>query len=513
MAMRYISGGRSLEQADLDDLARRIASGLAERGVGDGDAVGLLLVNEIEVIVCWQALSLIGAYAVPINWRSTPSEVSYIAADAGLKAIVAHDAVRQVAREALAGQGGVVVSVPLPAQTAAALSLPAGERPHDEAYVDWDTWLSAQVPWSGDPQPARPAVIYTSGTTGKPKGVMRSAHLSAEARELQARNVAPVWGSEDHMRTLLLAPLYHSAPSAYIRSAIAAAKTDGEIHMQPRFDAETVLRTIESARITHLWMVPTMFVRLLQLPAEVRERFDVSSLRNIVHSGAPCPVDVKTRMIEWFGPVINEFYGSTETGPVTYATSADYLKRPGTVGRALEACRVEIVDADGRPLPPNTPGEIAAANGTYADFTYRHREADREQLDAGGLLRTGDIGVLDEDGYLFIKDRLKDMVISGGVKVYPAEVEEVLLQLPNVQDAAVFGLPDEVYGERLAAAVSLGSAEPGAADRIRADLRERLASVKVPRTVFVLDDFPRADNGKVSKARLRQLVTTTGDHE
>ncbi|MFJ9562817.1 AMP-binding protein [Streptomyces fuscichromogenes] len=510
MAMRYISGGRTLEQADLDDLARRVASGLAEQGVGDGDGIGLLLVNEIEVIVCWQALSLLGAYAVPLNWRSTTAEVSYIAADAALKAIVAHDTVRGVAREAL-GDGGMVVSVPLPAETADALSLPRQTAPG--AYVDWNDWLTTQPPWPGDFRPARPAVTYTSGTTGKPKGVMREAHLSAEARELQARHVAPVWGSEDHMRSLLLAPLYHSAPSAYIRSAIATAKTAGEIHMQPRFDPETVLRTIESARITHLWMVPTMFVRLLQLPAEVRERYDVSSLRNIVHSGAPCPVDVKTRMIDWFGPVINEFYGSTETGPITYATSADYLKRPGTVGRVLEACRVAIIDADGRRLPPNTPGEIAAANGTYADFTYRHRESDREQLDAGGLLRTGDIGVLDEDGYLFIKDRLKDMVISGGVNVYPAEVEEVLLQLTNIQDGAVFGLPDEVYGERLAAAVSLAAPEPGAADRIRAELRERLASVKVPRTVFVLDDFPRADNGKVSKARLRQLVTTTADNK
>ena len=257
------------------------------------------------------------------------------------------------------------------------------------------------------------------------------------------------------MRTLLVAPLYHSAPTAYIRSAMGAARTGGEIHFLPKFDAETALAMISEHRITHMWMVPTMFIKLLALPDEVRAKYDVSSIRNIVHSGAPCPIGVKLRMIEWFGPVINEFYGSTETGPVTYAGAEDYLAHPGTAGRVLDLCRIEIVDADGNILPRGEIGEIAAANTTYPDFTYRNRDSERNDLDVAGLIRSGDIGLIDADGFLFLKDRKKDMVISGGVNLYPAEVEDVLLQLDNVRDGAVFGLPDEVFGERLVAAVSL----------------------------------------------------------
>lgn len=505
--MRYISQAREFDQTDIDELARQAATGLHGLGIGDSDAVALMMVNEVEILVCNQALAMLGAYSVPISWHSSVDELAYITTDAQVKAVIAHGALAQVAAEAIPTDLPLVV-VDLPVETARPLRLDTAPPAPARSHLRWSEWMAGNEAWTGEPRPPRPAIIYTSGTTGKPKGVVRSAHSSEEAQAVQARNVAKVWGVTEGMRTLLMAPLYHSAPSAYLRASIRAGGPEGEVHFLPRFDAEEALRIIGAARITHMWMVPTMFVRLLDLPEKVRSRYDVSSVVNVIHSGAPCPVGVKQDMIEWFGPVINEFYGSTEVGPVTYATSADYLAKPGTVGKVLDGCRVEILDTEGAVLPRGTVGEIAAANTTYADFTYNNRDSERDELDSGnGVLLTGDIGILDDDGYLFIKDRKKDMVITGGVNLYPAEVEDVLLQLDNIVDGAAFGLPDPVFGERMVAAVSLASPEEGAEERIIGELKAKLSSIKVPRQIFVLADFPRSDAGKVAKNKLRALVS------
>ena len=503
--MRFISLERSFDQAEFDDTARRAAQGLERLGVQEGDAVGLLMVNEIEFLVLTEALALLGAYPVPIGWHNTADEVGFVVRDAELRVLVCHDVLARTAVAAVPPDV-VLVVVPLPGPTAEAMRMEPPAADVDREHVAWEPWLADQLPWAGEPRAARPAIVYTSGTTGKPKGVVREAHLTSEAREQQARMVSRVWGAEPGMRTLLMAPLYHSAPAAYVRAAMALNRDQGELHLMPRFDAEGALRTIERAQITSIWAVPTMFVKLLQLPPEVRRRYDVSSLSNVVHSGAPCPVQVKLDMIEWFGPVINEFYGSTEVGPITYATSADYQARPGTVGRVLDGCRVAIVGDGGALLPPGTTGEVAAVNSTYARFTYRNRDSERDELDFEDLVLTGDVGLLDEDGYLFLKDRKKDMVISGGVNLYPAEIEDVLLQLANVRDGAAFGIPDEVFGERMVAAVALVEAEPDAPARIERELRERLSPTKVPKRIFIVEEFPRTAAGKVAKHLLRAAV-------
>ena len=506
-AIRYVSGARRFEQADVDAQARRAASGFAALGVGEGDGVGLVLVNEVEVLVCHQALAMLGASAVPMSWHSTPDEIAYIALDAGLAAIVAHDVTVQAVEQAvgrIAGARLPVVVVETPDDTAEALHLPRGSA--SSTAVRWEDWQREQPEWDGVLHEPRPAVIYTSGTTGKPKGVLREAHTDVAARELHAASTGVIWGARDGGRTLLIAPLYHSAPLAYTRGAIRAARTSGQLHLLPRFDAERVLATIEAERITSVWMVPTMFMRLLALPEETRSGYDLSSLTNVLHSGAPCPVDVKLRLIEWLGPVVNEFYGSTETGPITYATSEDYLAHPGTAGRLLEHCRAAVVDDRGREVPVGETGELAVANSTYASFTYRNREAEREGIDLAGLILTGDVALFDEDGFLYLKDRKKDMVIAGGVNLYPAEVEDVLLQLPNVRDGAAFGVPDADFGERLVAAVALEHPEPDVEARVLNDLRARLSRPKVPKQILVVDDFPRSDTGKVAKHRLRSLL-------
>jgi long-chain acyl-CoA synthetase len=298
----------------------------------------------------------------------------------------------------------------------------------------------------------------------------------------------------------LVAPMYHSAPNSY---ALRAVRQGELVVLLPRFDAEQLLRIIAEERITHLFMVPTMFVRLLNLPDAVRAQYDVSSLEWIIHAGSPCPPAVKQAMIAWLGPIIHEFYGGTESGCVTFADSADSLRHPGTVGRAIDGARIEIRRDDGSLAPAGEPGEIFMRILYLPDFTYIGRPDLRQEIEANGLITCGDVGYLDADGYLFICDRKRDMVIVGGVNVYPAEIEGVLIGMPGVHDCAVFGIPHPDYGEALMAVVQ---PEPGASldpTDIRAYLTAHLAGYKVPRTIELRDDLPREESGKIFKRRLR----------
>jgi len=273
--------------------------------------------------------------------------------------------------------------------------------------------------------------------------------------------------------------------------------------LQPRFEAEELLRLIEQYRITHLHMVPTMFVRLLRLPEAVRRRYDLSSLEFVVHGAAPCAMHVKQAMIEWWGPVIHEYYGATETGLVTLHTAEEALRKPGTVGQPLPGVTVRIYDDAGRILPPGEIGEVYSRREGGVDFTYHGMPRKRQDIERDGLVTLGDVGYLDEDGYLFLCDRKNDMVISGGVNIYPAEIEMTLLLLSGVRDCAVFGIPHEDFGEALCAYVE---PEPGAAldeAAVRAFLSERLADFKVPRVIRFETGLPREDSGKIMKRKLR----------
>jgi long-chain acyl-CoA synthetase len=302
------------------------------------------------------------------------------------------------------------------------------------------------------------------------------------------------------IRTVITGPVYHSAPNLY---ALSAARDGGLVVLQPRFDAEDLLRQIEQHRITHLHMVPTMFVRLLKLPAEVRGKYDLSSLKFVVHAAAPCPPDVKRQMIEWWGPIINEYYGGTETGGAVFHTAEEALKKPGTVGRPIPGAVVKILDAAGKELGPGKIGEVYLRIGGFPDFTYNGMDDKRHEVERNGLITCGDVGYLDEEGYLFLCDRVRDMVISGGVNIYPAEIEAVLIGMPGVQDCAVFGIPDEEYGESLAAFIQPQPNATLTADAVRAWLRERVAGYKVPKMVEFRAELPREDSGKIFKRKLR----------
>jgi len=497
---RVISGAREVSRDALIERAACAATGLGELGVGAGDAIGVVLRNDFAFFEASYAAQRLGAYSVPVNWHGRSREIAYVLNDCGAKAIVAHADLLPEVGPAMPS-GVPLFIVPTPPEIAAAYGVTDKLcQPPVDALL-WEDLVTCFPPLPEAPAGAISSMIYTSGTTGNPKGVRR-LNNGSETAELFASLAGSGFGLSPNrvMRAAITGPLYHSAPNAY---GLQAVRTGALAILQPRFDAEELLRLIEQYRITHLHMVPTMFVRLLRLPEEVKRKYDLSSLEWVIHGAAPCPVEVKRAMIEWWGPVIYEYYGATETGIATFHTSEEALRKPGTVGRPPPGGTVRIYDADGRLLPAGEVGEIYLWLDGFPDFTYHGLDDERREVERDGLVTLGDVGFLDEDGYLFICDRARDMVISGGVNIYPAEIEMALLAMPGVRDCAVFGIPDEEFGEKLCAHIEpdpearLGPAE------VMTFLRRRLADFKVPR-VFAFDPaLPREDSGKIIKRKLR----------
>ena len=309
-------------------------------------------------------------------------------------------------------------------------------------------------------------------------------------------------GTGERVATIIAGPMYHAGPNAAARFAIAA---NARVIMMPRFDPEAFLALIESQRITHLYMVPTMFIRLLALPEDVRSRYDLSSVQWVIHTAAPCPPHVKRAMIAWWGDVINEYYAATETFPTAFISAAEWTEHPGSVGRPPPGVSIRILDDEGSPAPAGVTGEVFAACRGLPDFTYHNAEQKRRDAERDGYVSVGDVGYLDEEGYLYLCDRKSFMIISGGVNIYPAEIESEILRIEGVKDAAVFGIPDPEFGERPAAHVEL---YPGAlitAEEIQAALAGSLARYKIPRTIRFEQQLPRDDNGKIYKKPLRDL--------
>ncbi len=484
---------------DLERRARRIATGLEAMGVGPGQCVAVLMRNDAPFLEVSYAVMRLGAYAVPLNWHFKGEEIAYILADCGAKALFGHaDLITGIADHL--PEGLPVFGVEVPASVRAAYGLPAsGPMPAGaRAYEDF---ISACPEHAGPARPAPMSMIYTSGTTGAPKGVRRVAQTAEQTAVLDELR-ATIYGLKPGIRALLPGPLYHSAPNSF---GLRAGKIADLLVLMERFDAEEFLRVVEREAIDTVFMVPTMFIRLLKLPEEVRAKYDLSSLRHVIHAAAPCPADVKTAIIKWFGPVVYEFYGGTESGPVSFANSEDALKKPGTVGRVSPGAFVRILDEEDNILPQGAVGEIFSTMPVYPDFTYHNKEALRAEIDRDGYITCGDMGYLDEEGYLFICDRRRDMVISGGVNIYPAEIEAVLHAMPGVSDCAVFGIPDPEFGESLMAVVEPLKGAELCPEAIRAFLTEALANYKVPRRVEIRHGLPREDSGKIFKRRLRDV--------
>lgn len=483
-------GARVSTYPDLFARALRATSGLHELGVGAGDRVALLLRNSLEFLEASIATVPLGASAVPINWHWRGEEIAHVLLDSGAKVLVVH-AELWPAISTSVPQGVALVVVPGDGEAAAELP---------ERALQWPEWLARNEPWGQPPEEAPVSIIYTSGTTGRPKGVVRAPATEYQREAAQAL-LGEIFQFGADERTVIPAPMYHTAPNVY---ALAVARRGMDMTIMQRFDAEEFLRIVERERVTVVQMVPTMFVRLLALPEHVRSRYDLSSLRWVVHAAAPCAPEVKRAMIEWLGPIIVEYYGGTETGPVTFCSSEEWIAHPGTVGRPLDRAAVKILDEDGRELPAGSSGEVYMWLDVWPDFTYAGDEEKRRSIERDGLVSCGDIGYLDADGYLYLNDRRSDMVISGGVNVYPAEIEACLQSLEGVRDCAVFGIPDAEFGEALAAHIELADGARLGAEAVREHVRARLAGYKAPRVVEFSDSLPREDSGKIFKRRLRE---------
>jgi long-chain acyl-CoA synthetase len=480
--------------------AQRAARGFTELGVKEGDAVAVILRNDFAFFEASFATQQLGAYSVPVNWHGKTPEIAYVLKDCGAKAVIAHaDLMPQVGPAV--PDGLPILVVPTPPEIAASYTVPAALCEPPAGLQLWDDWVEGFAPLPGSPAGAISSMIYTSGTTGNPKGVRRL--LNPEGAGAMARLAKIVFGIEPgvEMRTVVTGPLYHSAPNFF---GLYAVRDGGLAVLQPRFNEIELLEIIQTYRITHVHLVPTMFVRLLRLPEDVKRRYDVSSLKVVVHGAAPCPGDVKRRMIEWWGPVIVEYYGGTETGAVCFNTSAEALKKPGTVGRPLPGGNVRIVGEDGKPLGPREVGEVYLWIDGFPNFTYHNNPEKRAACERDGLVSIGDVGYLDEDGYLFLCDRKNDMVIMGGTNIYPAEIEAELVNMPGVQDSAVFGIPDEEFGERVAAYVQPRDGAKLTDADVRAYLKERVASYKIPHVIKFAAELPREDSGKIMKRKLRE---------
>jgi len=488
-ALVMAGSGRTLTYRELDERSLRLAHVLQDAGLETGDVAALLSDNRPEAYeVYWAALRS-GLYVTAVNHNLSADEVSYIVRDCGAKALVVS---------------------PAKSGLAAAVDVEVGTRLTFEG--DYEAALAAGSTEPLAEQPHGEDLLYSSGTTGRPKGIKPPLPPIRvdEPGYVYPTVFGALYGFDPDTVYLSPAPVYHAAP---LRFGGVIHSLGGTLVMMERFDAEDFLRAVAEHRVTHTQMVPTMFVRLLKLPDEVRTSYDVSSLRAVIHAAAPCPVEVKRRMIDWLGPIVHEYYASTEANGATFIDSETWLTHPGSVGTALMGV-LHICGDDGREL---APGEIGTVYFEREQLTFRYhnddeRTASTQHPDHPTWTTVGDLGYVDEEGFLYLTDRKAFMIISGGVNIYPQEVEDLFSLHPKVTDIAVLGVPDEEMGERVVAFVQPA---PGveAGDELAAELtayaRDRIAHFKVPREVHFREELPRTPTGKMVKGRLREEYSAT----
>jgi len=474
--------------AQLDGSAHAIALALCDLGLGVRDHVCVWMENRLEFLQVAWATHYAGLNYTFLSTRLTPDEAAYIIGDSGAGVVVVSDGIegdRLAATRDLVGADVQFVAIGSSATDPLLLELAAKHA--GERLVD---------PVEGSD------LTYSSGTTGRPKGVLRPFTGQPLGTTLVPGRMGKAFlGMGADTVYLSPAPMYHTAPLRWSMDVIALG---GTAVVLDKFDAEGVLAAIERYRVTHAQFVPTMFTRLLRLPEEVRARYDVSSLRAVVHAAAPCPRPVKQAMLDWWGPVVHEYYGGTEAAGLCWVTPQEWLARPGTVGRAVLG-RVEIVGPDGGILGPGEDGLVYFADGN--SFSY-HNDPSKtaEAVRGDGASTMGDIGHLDAEGYLFLTDRATNMIITGGVNVYPQEAENLLVTHPSVADVAVIGVPHPEFGEEVKAIVQpADGVQPGPEleKELIAFCRESLADLKCPRSVDFRSDLPREPTGKLLKRLLR----------
>lgn len=487
---------------ELDRRVNRLIHALRRLGLKPDETIAIHSGNRREYVEIMAAAAHSGLRYVLVNWHWTADELAYVLDDSRARVLFSDAAFADVAVTASRTAGELVARVSLRGPDGAGVP----------GFTDYEDLLAGAPDTEPEGQVAGTQMIYTSGTTGRPKGVVHAraggpppvSELRATMEGLKALLALPETG-----RTLLVGPVYHSAQWAWSFGPFLAGFP---LVIRRAFDPAETLDLIDAHRITNVHLVPTQFVRLLRLPDERRAAFDGSSLVAVWHGAAPCSPEIKRRMIEWWGPVIWEYYGSTESSIVNVVSAREWLDRPGTVGRATGIAEVFVLRDDGTPCEPGEAGQIWYRPAGDGDVSYwRDEEKTRAIHRADRTFTSGDVGHVDEDGYLFVTDRIIDMIVSGGVNIYPAEIEGALITHPGVRDVAVFGVPDDEFGEQVKAAVSV---EDGyeAGDALAADLvgwcRERLAGYKAPRSVDFVAEMPRTPTGKLYKRLLRDPYWT-----
>ena len=485
-------------RADFLHRVKCLATVFTDLGVGADDAIAVLLRNDTFYMEVVEACRYIGAYFVTLNWHGAPAEIIDILEDSQSKLLIGHSDLTAKFTADL-DISIPILAVPTPAQLVAAYSVDPAIYEGQRNVFDL---LKTARPIDHEPLRARGMLAYTSGSTGRPKGIRRLVDLEGPDRydTYKALAVGLLHLSPGD-RFYTAAPLYHSAPNAL--STMCLASGYSELYIAPKFDPEGFLADIERFQITHCYLVPTMMVRLLKLPEDIRNKYDVSSFRFGVSTGSAWPTDVKRAMIDWFGPVFYECYGASEIGFITLISSEEALRKPGSVGKVLEGGSIKIIDDDGNELPTGEAGSIYIDLPQFGDFSYSNTEGDLKGQRHGKHATVGDVGYLDDDGYLYISDRKKDMIISGGANIFPAEIEAALIEMPEVFDCAVFGAPHEEFGEMIVAAVQSVGDKEVTLDEVQSFLADKIARFKIPRKLDIHSELPREDSGKIFKGRLR----------
>ena len=480
----------ALSWAQVNDILNRVVNALGTLDLGPDQRVAVLAENSVETVLAHLGGLLAGASTVPVNFHLNAEEVAFILEDSGARALFV---------------GPQTAPIGLEASARAGVPLVIGWRLGNEHSANsWEEWLAGASPAEPSPDVTpRPNLVYTSGTTGRPKGVELPPTMFAGGGTMRehvaALSKSPLATVGTH---LVVGPMYHTGPLSGVRVLAAGVP----VVVLPRFDAEDVLQAIDEFHVESTVMVPTHFIRLLALPDDVRARYDVSSLRLVAHTGASCPIDVKRNMIDWFGPVLQDSYGATEVGTTCTISSEDWLQHPGSVGRTVPPFRAIIIDDDNNEVPAGTEGRLFFEDATGRGIVYL---GDPEKTAKAhlrpGVFTLGEIGYITDDGFVYITDRFSDMIVSGGVNIYPAEAEQVLTQHPKVGDVTVIGVPNRDMGEEVKAlVVPSDHADPPRADELIAWCRERLAGYKCPRSVDIVDSVGRNAMGKVNKRELRK---------
>jgi long-chain acyl-CoA synthetase len=480
--------------SELNDRVNRLINGLRSLGFSVGDTIALLCSNRHEYMEANSAAFNAGGVLVPVNWHLAPDELAYILKDSNAKVVIAD-----------AKFGEAIADAAEQVDVAIGLAVGGGSIPGFASYEDLLASSKSDEPPG---QVGGGNMFYTSGTTGQPKGVRSTAlHVGGPVEGLLAtvQGLASLLDFEPDGRVFVNSPLYHAGPYAF---AMTHAAFGGFVLLRDKFDAAESLQLMDDNDIRQAYYVPTHFVRFLKLDDDTKKSFKGESIKFVWHTGAPCPPGVKRQMIDWWGPVIYEYYGASEgVGAGTKVSPHEWLERPGTVGKPLPTCELLVLDDDGNRLGPREVGQVWFKNLLGVDFEYlgaleKTKGAHREP----GVYTYGDVGYVDDDGYLFLSDRKIDMIVSGGVNIYPAEIEAVMITHPKVADVAVFGVPNEEFGEEVKAAVQLAAGAEDAEDleaELKAFARSKLAGYKVPRTIDFHSDFPRTPTGKLQKRLLR----------